>query len=342
MELMFSYILPYTRIFKGRHNVASVNTRVQKSLAINKRPNNGRGLNGPLLFWVLLAPSMFLFIGIIFYPLFNTILLTFQSFNLADPLDNAWIGFKNYTEVLTNPTFDFWGSAGFSVLFSVSTTVVAFVIGFAFALLLNQPLRFQTLWRGLALVPWVIPYVVVAYLFFYMFNSQYGIMNNLLTSINLFGWHPVPQPIAWFGGTGNAAIIAVIFASIWSKFPFFTLMLLAGLQTLQQDLLDAATVDGAGVWARFWNVIVPSLRGIIVVVTTLQLIWSLNEFTIIYSMTQGGPGNATNNIIINIYRTGFMNQDLSIAATIGTIWLIILLVFTNFYIRIMEGKAVTQ
>ena len=316
-----------------------LNHGAQKSVAVSNRSPYSRGLNGPLLFWILLTPSLLLFIVIIFYPLFNTVLLSFQSLNLADPLDNAWVGLKNYIEVLTNPTYDFWGSAEFSLLFSVATTGIAFAVGFLFAIILNQRLRFQTFWRGLALVPWVIPYVVVAYLFFYMFNSQYEIINEILTSLNLFGWHPFPQPLAWFGGTGNLAIVAVIFASIWNKFPFFTLMLLAGLQTVQQDLLDAATVDGAGAWRRFWHVIVPQLRGIIVVITTLQFIWSLNEFTIIYSMTQGGPGNATNNIIINIYRTGFMNQDISIAATIGTIWLIMLLLFTNFYIRIMEGKA---
>jgi multiple sugar transport system permease protein len=319
--------------------VSLLNHRAQKSFAVSNHSSYSRGLNGPLLFWILLTPSLLLFIVIIFYPLFNTILLSFQSLNLADPLDNSWVGLKNYVEVLTNPTFNFWGSAEFSLLFSVATTGIAFVIGFLFAIILNQRLRFQTFWRGLALVPWVIPYVVVAYLFFYMFNSQYGIVNLMLTSLNLFGWHPFPQPLAWFGGTGNLAIVAVIFASIWNKFPFFTLMLLAGLQTVQQDLLDAATVDGAGLWGRFWHVIVPQLRGIIVVITTLQFIWSLNEFTIIYSMTQGGPGNATSNIIINIYRTGFMNQNISIAATIGTIWLIMLLLFTNFYIRIMEGKA---
>jgi multiple sugar transport system permease protein len=319
--------------------VSLMNARVRKSRTASDRSYYGRGLNGPLLFWILLAPSLILFIGIIFYPLFNTFLLTFQSMNLADPLDNTFVGFKNYISVLTNPTWDFWGSAGFSVLFSIVVTVASFLIGLLFALILNQRLRFQTLWRGLALVPWVIPYVVVAYLFFYMFNSQYGIVNQLLTSFNLFGWHPITAPLAWFGGNGNLAIGAVIFATVWNKFPFFTLMLLAGLQTVQQELLDAATVDGAGVWARFWHVIVPQLRGIIVVVTTLQLIWSLNEYTIIYSMTQGGPGNATNNIIINIYRTGFMNENISIAATIGILWLIILLFFTNFYIRIMEGKA---
>src|SRR5947208_1672008 len=297
------------------------------ALARKRRTGYSRGLDGPLLILVLLVPSLILLIGIIFYPVFNTVLLSFQSLNLADPLSNHWVGLENYTKILTNPVFDFWHSVAFSALYSIVSTVIAFVIGFAFALLLNQPLRLQTLWRGLSLIPWVIPYVVVAYLFFYMFNSQYGIINHLLNVLNFFGWHPFPKPIAWFGGNGIPAIIAVIFASIWNKFPFFTLMLLAGLQTVQQDLLDAATVDGAGMWGRFWYVVVPQLRGIILVVTTLQFIWSLNEFTIIYSMTQGGPGNATNNIIINIYRTGFMNENISIAATIGTIWLIMLLLF---------------
>lgn len=322
--------------------MATLRSQVQKRPQTTARPHGGRGLNGPLLFWVLLAPSLVLFVGIIFYPLFNTILLSFQSLNLADPLSNTWVGLKNYGKVLFNPIWGFWPSAGFSLLFSVVSTLIAFVIGFAMALLLNQRLRFQTLWRGLALIPWVIPYVVVAYLFFYMFNSQYGIINNILNSIDLLGWRPFPQPLAWFGGTGQLAIIATIFAAIWNKFPFFTLMLLAGLQTLRQDLLDAATVDGAGAWGRFWHVTLPSLRGIIVIVTTLQFIWSLNEFAIIWAMTNGGPGNATNNMVINIYRTGFLNQNISIAATMGVLWLLFLLAFVYFYIRIMEGRAGTQ
>lgn len=301
-----------------------------------------QGLNGPLLVVVLLIPSFILLIGVIFYPLFNTILLSFQSLNLALPFENHWVGLANYGKILTNPIFDFWHSVSFSALYSISSTIIAFAIGFAFALLLNQRLRFQLVWRGLALVPWVIPYVVVAYLFFYMFNSQYGIINQVLTSINLFGWQPFPQPLAWFGGEGRLAIIATIFAAIWNKFPFFTLMLLAGLQTIPQDLLDAATVDGAGAWGRFWHVTVPGLRGIIVITTTLQFIWGLNEFAIIWAMTNGGPGNATNNIVINIYRTGFIDESISYAATMGVLWLLMLLVFTYFYIRIMEGKAGTQ
>lgn len=311
----------------------------QPSLVSKGRPRNSQGLDGPLLILVLLVPSLILLIGVIFYPVFNTVLLSFQSLNLAEPLLNHWVGLENYSKILTNPVFDFWHSVGFSALFSIISTIIAFVIGFAFALLLNQQLRFQLLWRGLALVPWVLPYVVVAYLFFYMFNSQYGIINQVLTSINLFGWQPFPHPLAWFGGEGNLAIFATIFAAIWNKFPFFTLMLLAGMQTVPQDLVDAATVDGAGHWARFWNVTVPGLRGIIVITTTLEFIWGLNEFAIIWAMTNGGPGNATNNIVINIYRTGFIDQSISYAATMGVLWLLMLLVFTYFYIRIMEGRT---
>ncbi len=99
-------------------------------------------------------------------------------------------------------------------------------------------------------------------------------------------------------------------------------MLLAGLQTIPQDLIDAATVDGAGAFRRFWHVTVPGLRGIIVITTTLQFIWGLNEFAIIWAMTNGGPGNATNNIVINIYRTGFIDEGISYAATMGVLWLL--------------------
>jgi len=311
----------------------------QPGLVAKRRPRNSQGLDGPLLILVLLVPSLILLIGVIFYPVFNTVLLSFQSLNMAEPLLNHWVGLGNYAKILTNPVFDFWHSVAFSALFSITSTILAFVIGFAFALLLNQQLRFQLLWRGLALVPWVLPYVVVAYLFFYMFNSQYGIINQVLTSIDLFGWQPFPHPLAWFGGEGNLAIIATIFAAIWNKFPFFTLMLLAGMQTVSQDLVDAATVDGAGPWARFWNVTVPGLRGIIVITTTLEFIWGLNEFAIIWAMTNGGPGNATNNIVINIYRTGFIDQSISYAATMGVLWLLMLLVFTYFYVRIMEGRT---
>ncbi len=322
--------------------MALVNANAEQpgaALVPKGKPRNSQGLDGPLLILVLLVPSLILLIGVIFYPVFNTVLLSFQSLNMAEPLLNHWVGLENYTKILTNPVFDFWHSVGFSALFSITSTVIAFVIGISFALLLNQQLRFQLLWRGLALVPWVLPYVVVAYLFFYMFNSQYGIINQVLTSINLFGWQPFPHPLAWFGGEGNLAIIATIFAAIWNKFPFFTLMLLAGLQTVPQDLVDAATVDGAGPWAKFWNVTVPGLRGIIVITTTLEFIWGLNEFAIIWAMTNGGPGNATNNIVINIYRTGFIDESISYAATMGVLWLLMLLVFTYFYVRIMEGRT---
>src|SRR5260370_37626522 len=119
-------------------------------------------------------------------------------------------------------------------------------------------------------------------------------------------------------------------------------MLLAGLQTLPQDLMDAATVDGAGVWDRFWNVTVPGMRGLIVISTTLQFIWGLNEFAIIWAMTNGGPGNATNNIVINTYRTGFIDESISYAATMGVLSLLMRLVFTYIYICIIDGVEETH
>ena len=304
-------------------------------------PAYGQRLEGPLLAWILLAPAMLLLAGIILYPVFNTILLSLQSYNLMLPQMNRWIGLRNFEDVLTRPVFGFWTAARWSALFGLLSTGTAFLLGFATALVLNERLRWRTLWRGLALVPWVIPYVVVAYLFFYMFNSQYGIVNGVLTRIDLFGWRPFPDPLAWYGN-GTLARTAVTVAAVWNRFPFFTLMLLAGMQTLSQELYDAAKVDGANAWQRFRHVTLPGLRGIIAVVTTLSFVWSLNEFAIIWAMTNGGPGVATNNMVIHIYRTGFIEQRLSVAATMSTVWLLILLAFTYFYIRIMEGKAAVE
>lgn len=304
-------------------------------------PEHGQGLDGPLLAWILLTPAILLLAGVILYPVGHTIWLSFHSLNLSEPAADKWVGWRNYRQILTNSVFGFWGAARFSVLFSVASTGIAFVIGFAFALILNERVRFQTLWRGMALVPWVVPYVVVAYLFFYMFNSQYGIINHVLNSIHLFGWRPFPDPLAWYG-KANLARVAVISAAIWNRFPFFTLMLLAGLQTLPQDLYDAAKVDGAGIVDRFRLVTLPGLRGIIAIVTTLSFVWSLNEFAIIWAMTNGGPGVATDNMVIHIYRAGFIEGGISRAATMSTIWLLILLAFTYFYIRIMEGGAAVE
>lgn len=313
----------------------------QSSMARLGMPAPGQRLEGPLLAWILLAPAVLLLVGIILYPVVNTILLSFQSYNLMMPLANRWIGLRNYDQVLTNSILGFWTAARWSALFGLLSTGIAFLIGLAMALILNERLRFRTLWRGLALVPWVIPYVVVAYLFFYMFNSQYGIVNRVLTGVDLFGWRPFPDPLAWYG-KGTLARIAVVTAAVWNRSPFFTLMLLAGMQTLSQELYDAAKVDGANAWDRFRNVTLPGLRGVIAVVTTLAFVWSLNEFAIIWAMTNGGPGVATNNMVIHIYRTGFIQQRISEAATMSAVWLLILLAFTYFYIRVMEGKAAVE
>src|SRR5260221_9836993 len=144
--------------------MAVANAEQRGTLHVRKRRHfYSQGLNGPLLIVVLLLPSLLLMIGIIFYPLFNTILLSFQSLNLAVPFLNHWVGLANYVKILTNPIFDFWHSVGFSALFSVASTAMAFVIGFAFALLLNQRLGFQLLWRALALLPRLLPHAVRAY-----------------------------------------------------------------------------------------------------------------------------------------------------------------------------------
>jgi len=136
----------------------------------------------------------------------------------------------------------------------------------------------------------------------------------------------------------TSAPIAVILAYIWNETPFFMLMLLAGLQSIPSDIVEAAVVDGASSLGVFRYITVPSLRRIIAISTILMVIWNFNNFTIVWPMTQGGPINATLTFVVYVYRNAFQNFDLGYAATVGVVWLVLLLVLTFFYVRTISGE----
>jgi len=187
--------------------------------------------------------------------------------------------------------------------------------------------------RGIALIPWVTPGVVVALLFLYMFNAQAGVVDYLLIRL---GW--TNHFVEWWGSTDNA-LWAEIIANVWNQTPFYMLMVLAGLQTVPEDQYEAAIIDGASTVQRFWYVTLPNIRGVLLIVTSLMVIWNFNSFDTIWATTQGGPVNATTTLSIYVYRTAFNGLDLGYAAAIGVVWLILLLLFSVVYIRAMGGEG---
>lgn len=217
----------------------------------------------------------------------------------------------NYVEVLGDP--DTWRSFLVSAIYVVGSTLLPFIGGLMIALLLNQRMPGQRLLRTLALVPWAVPSVTATVAFVWMMQPTYGVWNYLLRSVGL-----IDTDVNWFGDP-NLALLAVIIPTSWKAIPFFTLMLLAGLQSLSQEQYEAAAVDGAGRLARFRWITLPGLAPFILVSLLFSAMHSFREFDFIYASTQGGPDGATETAAVRIYNQAFESFDLGNAATLGIV-----------------------
>ncbi len=276
--------------------------------------------------WLLVAPSLFILIIIVFYPLIRTLLTSFQKYDLTSPRDILkFVGFKNYRSILQSG--EFVRRFVVTMEYSVSAVAGQFILGMVFAVLLNQEIKGRSLFRAIFLMPWVIPTVVCALLWTWILNVQYGAFNFLLRRIGI-----IHEFRHWLGDP-KLALYTVIWVTIWKWLPFDFVMLLAGLQTVPPVLLDAASVDGCGAFRRFIHVTLPSIRNIIVVVLMLTLIWSFQEFTMIWGTTKGGPMNVTSTLTIHIYRTAFDYFRMGQASAAGALWMTLLLILSIISLR---------
>jgi multiple sugar transport system permease protein len=277
--------------------------------------------------WLLVLPALLILVVIVFYPLVRTVLTSFQKYDLTSPSDILkFVGLKNYTSILISG--EFVGRLAITLKYSAGAVAGQFALGMIFALLLNQKIRGRPFFRAIFLMPWVIPTVVCALLWTWVLNVQYGVFNFILRKIGF-----IDQFRAWLGDPA-LALYTVVGVTIWKWFPFDFVMLLAGLQTVPPDLLDAAAVDGAGSLGKFFHVTLPSIRNIIAVVLMLTLIWSFQEFTMIWGTTKGGPMNVTSTLTIHIYRTSFEYFRMGQASALGVLWMLFLLFFSIISVRI--------
>ena len=212
---------------------------------------------------------------------------------------NKWefVGLRYYLQALTDTSF--LHSLWMTVIFTVSVVVGHFVIGFIFALIVNMDIRFRTVLRGILILPWLFPDVVIAYLFKWILNTQGGIVNELLIHFGL-----ISDPIGWLS-TSATAFPCVILVSIWKGYPLVMVQILAGIQTISTDMYEAAEIDGANMWQRFRYVTIPALKPILTTILILDTVWVFKQFTLIWLMTSGGPGSSTMVSAIEIYKNAF-------------------------------------
>ncbi|MFW5941100.1 MAG: carbohydrate ABC transporter permease [bacterium] len=280
--------------------------------------------------YLLIAPAFLLLGAVIVYPVGRALWMSLHEIVLTNPGgDTPFIGIQNYVEIIQKPYF--WNSIENTVVWTLSNLVVQIILGTGVAVLLNQKFPLRALVRGVVLIPWITPSVVAALTWRWMYDAEFGIINAVLMRLGL-----LEQTIAWLGNT-NTAMWAVIVESIWKGTPFVTVMILAVLQAVPDELYDAAKVDGADGIKRFRYVTLPLILPTIIIAATLTTIYTFNNFNAIWLLTGGGPLRATETLTILVYREAFQQFNLGTSTAAGMIVFFILFVavvlFGRYYIK---------
>jgi N,N'-diacetylchitobiose transport system permease protein len=285
---------------------------------------------------ILLLPALTIIVGLIGYPLVKTIWLSFTDTRLGDLIDGsgAWVGLQNYKEVFTDEQLN--ASLVNTVVFGTACVIGTMALGMAVALLLNQRLRFNWFFSLAVLLPWAVPALAASSIFKWLFDDRYGFVNWALVGL---GFHHF-RDFAWFADR-NSAYVAMFVVVVWQSFPFIALSLLAGLQTIPKDTLDAASVDGANAMQRFRLVTLPLLRPILAVLVVFSTIWDFKIFDQVYVLAQGVPGRTADTAAVTGYREAFALGHFGVGAAIATVLFLVLLAFSIAYVKLIGKEART-
>ncbi len=263
------------------------------------------------------------------YPMFYNFFLSFRNRSLLSPTSD-FVGLQTYVDVLSSSQF--WASLRISVIWTLGSVFLQVLLGTAVALLINCEVRGKGLVRGLTLLPYVIPMIVVAATWRWMFNDVYGLFNLILQKVGL-----AKEPILWLGSP-RLAMFSLIVVTVWSRFPFVAILVLAGLQMIRRDQYEAATVDGASRWQRFIYITLPHLKSTLVVITVLRIVWTFNHFELPFLLTGGGPGTSTQTYPILMYLRGFRVFQVSEASSISMLMVVLLVIVLSLYFKILKPK----
>ena len=295
--------------------------------ASNVSPPAGRSrlgkwwASGDALPYILLLPSLAAIGIVIFYPFLSGLYYSLTDGSLLRA--GNFVGLDNYIQLFGMR--DFHNALWFSLLFAVANVAGCFLLGLGLALLMNMEMPGRAFFRVALLLPWIIPSVVSIVSWRWMVSDQHAIFNQI---IRLFGGDAI-----FFLASEGWAQFMVILIKIWRSFPFMMLSLLAALQGIDRTLYEAAALDGASKWQMFWNITLPQLRDISIVLCLLMTIWTVNDFDTPWLLTQGGPSNATENLVVLAHKYTFARNELGVGSAISFVTLLILLVFIVFMLR---------
>jgi len=278
----------------------------------------------------MILPS-FLFISvIIFLPAIRSIFMAFQDYNMYF-LTKKFIGFRNFSDAFSDPVFI--QALRNTVIWVLLSLALQFTLGFSLALLLRKPFRGRGLYTALVFYPWAVSGFVIGLQWRWMFHGSAGVINDLLLKAGF-----IRERIAFLSDP-NYALYSAIVANIWYGVPFFAIMLLAALQSVPQELYEAAKIDGANAFKQFANITIPYVKPVIINTTLIRFIWIVNFPDIIFSMTNGGPAGSSHILSTLLISKVYNEYNYGIASAIGVIIMLILVTYAYVYLKINRSEG---
>lgn len=304
--------------------------------ATNARPSSSlRALAAPARYpafrarqartgFLLVLPALVLFSVLILVPFVRSFSLAFFESTLFNP-DPVFVGLKNFQRLLSDPTFvRTWTT---TLIYVGLTTILTLILGFGWALILNQAFTGRTIVRSVTILPWILPSTVTAFLWAWIFNGQFGLLNGILETVGI-----ADTPTVWLADP-TGALAAVILAKVWLSTPVAMSFILAGLQSVSSDEIDAAMMDGCGAAGVIRHVIAPHVLPTLAIVLVLQAMANLQQIDTILAMTRGGPARATTVLSIDVYQRAFQEWNMGLASAIGVIWFMTIAIPASIYLR---------
>mgnify|MGYP003818504121 CR=1 FL=1 len=287
--------------------------------------------------FLLTVPAIVMATIFILIPIVDSIWKSFLQYgvkNIISGKPGIWNNFGNYLRLFASGALPNAIKNTFVFVFFV--IVCQFVLGMALALVLNSNIKGARFFRSIMMVPWVVPTVISALIWMWLFQPQYGLMKylaNIFTGGRVTDFAMLNNP--------STALIGVSIAALWKQIPLMTLLLLAGLQNVPDDIIEAATIDGAGKVHRFFSIVMPYMSSVIKVAVSMSIIENFKQFPLFWTMTSGGPNGSTTNLAILSYREAFVSMNLGSGASVTTIWMILMIITISLYNHFFKTPDLT-
>jgi multiple sugar transport system permease protein len=273
----------------------------------------------------MLSPAVLVTLAIVFMPMLQAVWMSFHEYVLFRPKNFDFIGLDNFIAALSDEVF--WISLRHTVVWIALTVPAQLLLGLATALLLNQEFPWRGLARALVIIPWALPSVVIALMWVWIYDSNFGVLNDFLLRLRI-----ISTSIPWLADP-DTALYAIVLTLTWQGFPFFAVMILAGLQAIPRSYYEAAEIDGASTLRQFWHITLPGIFGVMMTAVLLRVIWVANSIDVIFVMTGGGPGYATYTLPLYSFLKARTGLNYGYGSALAVMFTILLLGFVVLYLR---------